>query len=739
MSSESNEAEAGDLLNLLTYKRRTPEAPDKLRRLISIVRDFVGLELRLHRIIGPFHEAGKITGVTVNSAGELYFTDKHKVYRADIYGKSQREVISENVLAIFSAFDKDRDGYLRMDEFRLVLELIDPDITDQEVEEGFRKFDLDESERIDTLEFSHFVDYWKRKDPNVLRKLAKVAPEAFRNDEGEQLYRKSTKREVGGARELASTTAQQFSERSAGSGQASFEVFKENLKANGFFDKSGTSGNLYKVRLQRARALFKESQLVQQSGQAEGGPARTEVPNPSQPMSNPNDTQRAWTAEGWTQILDASTGKFYYQNHITQQTQWKPPLTQSDQPSRPVVMREQTQVFGDGRGVEMQSVKTAPAMSPATMCAPTPATMSAPAPSAYDQPPVGGPGPITNYSTPQNINFGVQPTQFPDISKTSPIYEGVVGHRQSYDASSGQRKGQPLIFRPQVEKIAGLDKAGYRDGELHKAAFNHLIDVLFEEGKNRLFLADRQNSALRVIDFGTRRVYVGGWSMSPTSFCLVEDILYCISDNHFKAFIYNRQADMFFDYRCGEELEALCFDDKNKRFYLTHIKKGKRESGARKVARLREIVSVDPSVGTWNPRRFRVEPPRFQTENLILQEGETVLEMKMHPSGVLLICTTGGIIAARVTSEYTETIYPDDDDEKEFRGKDDTYEKEAVVQPYDIVSRRWTYQCISGLVTNNLCISNTGAILIPQDNKILEFTIEGEQGPPQSPPQGGTY
>lgn len=73
-------------------------------------------------------------------------------------------------------FDKDRDGYLRQDEFRLVCELIDPDIDDDLAKQMFTQFDVDERERIDTLEFSHAIEYWKTTDPNVMQKLAMVSP-----------------------------------------------------------------------------------------------------------------------------------------------------------------------------------------------------------------------------------------------------------------------------------------------------------------------------------------------------------------------------------------------------------------------------------------------------------------------------------------------------------------------------------------------------------------------------------
>merc|ERR1711964_207816 len=133
--------------------------------------------------------------------------------------------------------------------------------------------------------------------------------------------------------------------------------------------------------------------------------------------------------------------------------------------------------------------------------------------------------------------------------------------------------------------------------------------------------------------------------------------MYGVSDGHLKSYVYNHAADMYFDYGCHDDLEGVCVDDINRRFYLAQKVKAKRVTGSKKVARRRKIVSME-AVGL-KPRRFRMEPPNLQDEFILeYSGGEEVLDVKNHPSGMLLVCTTGGIYGARVTREYSQTIYP---------------------------------------------------------------------------------
>merc|ERR1711939_545984 len=53
-------------------------------------------------------------------------------------------------------------------------------------------------------------------------------------------------------------------------------------------------------------------------------------------------------------------------------------------------------------------------------------------------------------------------------------------------------------------------------------------------------------------------------------------------------------ADMYFDYGCHDDLEGVCVDDINRRFYLAQKCKAQRITGAKRMARKRQIISISP-------------------------------------------------------------------------------------------------------------------------------------------------
>lgn len=269
---------------------------------------------------------------------------------------------------------------------------------------------------------------------------------------------------------------------------------------------------------------------------------------------------------------------------------------------------------------------------------------------------------------------------------------------------------------------------GFRDGSIENAAFNMLEDVYVYEKQNIIFVADSQNSCIRMIDMASRRVSTAGWSMKPKCLAMSGKELYAVSDGKFTSFVFNKAGSMYFDYAINrtsqEDLEAMCFDSKSQRFYLVQQVQANLRSGRGKT-RNRQVLSVDLS--DVDPRRLRTYPPSFHYEFEI--GDEPIVDMKFHPSGTLLIIGDENVYAATIVNETTKTIVPEVIDEEKLDKEEEVWMPDWEIdliktEPYDVQVREWDWQWMCGYDADCVEISPQGHILVAIRNKIYEWDFE---------------
>ncbi|KAF7282625.1 ecdysone-induced protein 63F 1 [Rhynchophorus ferrugineus] len=71
--------------------------------------------------------------------------------------KNNSEDEELNLLAAFKVFDLDNDGYITKDELRIAMEMIDEDITEEQLSHIMEIADTDKDGKINYKEFSHLM------------------------------------------------------------------------------------------------------------------------------------------------------------------------------------------------------------------------------------------------------------------------------------------------------------------------------------------------------------------------------------------------------------------------------------------------------------------------------------------------------------------------------------------------------------------------------------------------------
>lgn len=63
----------------------------------------------------------------------------------------------KNIVDAFTLFDKDKNGYISIDEFRSILQMVNSKFSEEEMKEIFKMTDVSKDGKID---YREFVDFW---------------------------------------------------------------------------------------------------------------------------------------------------------------------------------------------------------------------------------------------------------------------------------------------------------------------------------------------------------------------------------------------------------------------------------------------------------------------------------------------------------------------------------------------------------------------------------------------------
>jgi calmodulin len=95
-----------------------------------------------------------ISDIDADNSGEIDF-DEFVTFMIKVQSEDLTE--EEEVIRAFETFDKDKNGYLTIDELRHILTTLGDKFTDEEVDEIFREADVN---RDGKLEYKEFVKFW---------------------------------------------------------------------------------------------------------------------------------------------------------------------------------------------------------------------------------------------------------------------------------------------------------------------------------------------------------------------------------------------------------------------------------------------------------------------------------------------------------------------------------------------------------------------------------------------------